>query len=402
MSTKIVDLTNKKNQIIHDATLLVQRGLKTPEDRANYQKMLSDIDVIASDVTTLEVIERKLAANPVTPPTTPTISTAKESPEIRKQKVSTAYRSLLKHGSDSTRIEQRDVLTSNDGAALIPQEFDSAYVSALKFYGPIATLVHQRDASSGAPQKFSISNDVAATMTYLSESTTTSSVEADPTLLSQVPATDTLVTTVKYSIQMLEDANSFESWIRDIAGLRVARAVEYALTLGKDNGSTTVLPNSPTGGVLGSVTTGATTSTLAAGIGYSDLVALAGSVDHAYYVNGAYLASPSVHNYLLGQKDSTSRPYYNVDPDTGLLMINGKPLYVNNAMPAYNAASSPVVLFGDYSRAYAYVNGGGLKIRVLRERYIADTMEGAAVIYTRLGATTLVSGAVKALVTAAS
>ena len=130
-----------------------------------------------------------------------------------------------------------------------------------------------------------------------------------------------MLTTVKYSLQLLEDANGFENWIKDIAGLRVAGAVEYTLTLGKDNGTNTALPNSPTGGLLTNVTTGATTSSLAAGIIYANLVALAGSVDHAYSVNVAYMSSGSVHNYLLTQVDST-----------------GRPSYVNAAMPAYNAA----------------------------------------------------------------
>jgi HK97 family phage major capsid protein len=71
-------------------------------------------------------------------------------------------------------------------------------------------------------------------------------------------------------------------------------------------------------------------------------------------------------------------------------------------MPAFNTASSPAVLFGDFSRAYAYLNGGGIRIRVLRERYVADSMEAAALIYHRLGAAKLISGSVKSLVTAAS
>jgi HK97 family phage major capsid protein len=129
-----------------------------------------------------------------------------------------------------------------------------------------------------------------------------------------------LLTTVKYSLQLLEDANGFENWIKDIAGLRVAGAVEYTLTLGKDNGTNTALPNSPTGGLLTNVTTGATTSSLAAGIIYANLVALAGSVDHVLGYR-AYMSSGSVHNYLLTQVDST-----------------GRPSYVNAAMPAYNAA----------------------------------------------------------------
>jgi HK97 family phage major capsid protein len=397
---KISDLQNRKNQLIADAQVLVNDGKAASVE---YRTILADIDATQETLDLLSRTEKYFESQPKPAPVaSPVVRT--ETREERKAKLSAAYRHYLLHGSKPDAAEQRSLLTSGDtiGGALIPQEFEGVIHDALKFYGPIATLVAQRNANSGRPQKFTISDDTAATMTYIAEDGTSAATQADPTLQSHVPATDALVTTVKYSLQMLEDADSFESFIRDVAGLRCSRAVEYALTLGKDNGTNTTLPNSPTGGLLGSVTTGATTSTLAAGIGYADLIALAGSVDHAYYVNGAYLASPSVHNYLLGQKDSTSRPYYNVDPSTGLLMVNGKPLYVNNAMPAYNAASSPVVLFGDFSRAYAYVNGGGMRIRVLHERYAVDSLQGAAVIYQRLGAAKLVSGAVKALVTAGS
>ena len=402
--SKLNELKDQKVKILSDATTILNRGLNTPTVKAQYEALLEQDTEISESIQMLERIERFMPSLPVVsaPVTAPAIikSERQETTE-RKSALNVAYRSFFRYGYQPNRPEQRDVLTTSDGAVIIPQEFEPAFVSAQKWFGPIATLVKQMKQDSGRPRKVGISDDTTATMTYLPESNTTSGVEADPTLSSVIPGTDTLITTIKYSLQELEDAESLDAFIRDAAGLRVSRAVEYALTLGKDNGSTTALPSSPVGGLLGGISTGATTSTLAAGIGYSDLVGLAGSVDHAYYVNGSYLASPSVHNYLLGQKDSTSRPYYNVDAATGLLMINGKPLYVNNAMPAYNTASSPVVLFGDYSRAYAYLNGGGMKIRVLTERY-AETLELLAVIYQRIGAAKLVSGAVKALVTAAA
>jgi HK97 family phage major capsid protein len=176
------------------------------------------------------------------------------------------------------------------------------------------------------------------------------------------------------------------------------------LTGTTNDGSSTALPNSPTGGFLGFVVEGATTATLAAGIGYTDLVNLAGSVDHSYYVNGSYMASPSVFQYLLGQKDSTSRPYYNVDPDTGLLMINGKPLYVNAAMPAYNAAGSPVCLFGQFSNAWNVLNAG-LRLKVIGnndESPALSFLTRELIIWTRLGQSAGLNNAVKSLVTAAS
>lgn len=361
--------------------------------------MVAEIDLIQGDLDMLARIERHQSQHPAPIPTPAVIKS--ESKDERRARLDTAYRSLFKYGHNPARAEQRDIITSDsDGSAVIPQEY-SGIIEAQRFYGPIATLVTRKDSDTGRSQKWTISDDTAATMTYLPETGSTSALEEDPTLESKIPGADTLLTTVKYSLQELEDSENFDEFLRGIAGLRVSRAIEYALTLGKDNGSNTALPSSPTNGLLGNVVQGAVTANLAAGIGYSDLVALAGSVDHAYYVKGAYMGSPSVHNYFLAQKDSTSRPYYNVDPDTGLLMINGKPLYVNNAMPAYNTASSPVVLFGDFSRAYAYLNGGGMKVRILSERYI-DTLEQAAIIYTRVGAATLVSGAVKSLVTASA
>jgi HK97 family phage major capsid protein len=397
--SKLTDLIERKNSLIANATQMVQAGLKTSEAKEQYRKILADVDDADEMISMLKRVEPFLN---VPAPVVPVAATRdrRESKKQRKANLSNAYRHYLRHGSQPGAPEQRALLTSSGSAgALIPQEFDSVVYDALKYWGPIATMVTHRN-DNNRPQKFTVSDDASATMSYISESGDSTATAADPTLVSYVPATDALVTTVKYSMQMLEDANSFESFIRDIAGLRCARSIEYCLTIGKDNGTNTALPNSPVGGLLGSVSTGATTSTLAAGIGYSDLSNLAASVDHAYYVNGSFMASPSVFQYLLGQKDSTSRPFYNIDPDTGLLMINGKKLIVNAAMPAYNAASSPVVLFGDFSRAYAYV-GTGISIQVLRERYI-DTFEGAAVIHHRLGATKIVSGAVKSLVTAAA
>ena len=402
----ISNLQNKKTKLLADATALVNAGLKTAEQKESYRKLLADADICQSDIDALSRIERAGVLRPATsaPVATPTISVVSDSPEKRRAKLNAAYRHLLRNGYQSNAPEQRDISIASDGTVGIPQEFESAYVSALKFYGPIAALVKSADQSTGRARKFPVSDDTASTMSYLAEDGSSSGLEEDPALFSQIPGTtDSLVTTVLYSFQELNDAFSLESFISDVAGIRVGRAVEYALTLGKDNGTNTALPNSPAGGLLGNVTAGitGTAGTLAAGPTYSLLSQLSASVDHAYRINGAFMASPSVFDFLVEQVESTGRPLYKFDPNSGLLIVAGKPLYVNAAMPSYNAASSPVVLFGDFSRAYAYLNGGGIRIKILSERY-ADQMLGAAVIYHRLAAATLVSNAVKSLVTAAS
>jgi HK97 family phage major capsid protein len=322
-----------------------------------------------------------------------------ENVEERKAKLNAEFRNYLRNGDVK---ELRDITVSNSGA-VVPQEFESAYVSALKFYGPLASIVKVRNSDdSGRASKFTVSDDTASKMKYIAEGSDSTSSAADPTLVSTIPSTDALVTTVKYSLEMLEDAFSLDSFIRDIAGLRVARAVEHALTTGQDQDGV-ALPNQFTGGLLASVPTGATTSTLAAGVKYLDFVALFTSLDAAYVApgKGAFMVSPTTYNYLLTQVTTDNRPFWSFDGTTGLLTILGLPVYKNNAMGSYNTASTQAVLCGDFSSAYAYLNGGGIKIKVLNERYI-DTHEGAAVIYHRLGGAKLVSGAVKALVTAAS
>ena len=93
-----------------------------------------------------------------------------------------------------------------------------------------------------------------------------------------------------------------------------------------------------------------------------------------------------------------------MDPVTGLLMINGKPLYVNAAMPAYNVASSPIVLFGDYSKAWNVLNAG---LRLIsagnnNESPALSFLTRELIVWTSLGQSAGLSSAVKALVTASS
>jgi HK97 family phage major capsid protein len=408
--SNIATLTEKRNGLLARATELATQGLSTPARKEEYKRLLNESDQLSSDIALHNQINRSLDNNRSHQEKPAPVSTevqAQITPEQRRANRDRAYRHFLRNGYQPSAVEQRDItFAGTDDGALISQDFDKAYVAAQRWAGPIATLVKNRKiADAGRPTKFTVSDDTASTMTYLSESGSTSGLEADPALNSTIPGTDTLVSTVLYSFQELEDANDLEQFLRDLAFVRASRAIEYALTLGKDNGTNTALPNSPSGGLLGNVDAGVTQSSgdLSAGPTLAQLAALAGSVDHAYYAapGSGFMASPSVFNLLITQTDTTGRSLYTFNPETGLLMIAGKPLYVNNAMPAYNAASSPVVLFGDYSKSYAFLNGGGLRVRILSERY-ADQLLGAAVIYQRLGAATLVPGAVKALVSAAS
>ena len=138
---------------------------------------------------------------------------------------------------------------------------------------------------------------------------------------------------------------------------------------------------------------------------YTQLAALAGSVDKAYRADpdAGFLVSENTYTALTQVLDSTGRPLYNHDPNTNYLMIAGKPVYVASeaAMPDYTTGGGVnSVLFGSFSHLYATIQSD-IRIQILRERF-SDVMEQAAVISVRLGAAALLANSVKAITTPAS
>lgn len=336
------------------------------------------------------------------------ITSSQAQAELRN-KVNAAARVFFRNGASALNKENRDLLTTSDtaGGALVSQAFDSAFVEASKFNGNVWNMVHRKDSENGEPTKFVTSDPTGQTFSLAGQGSTSARSKAQqPTMFSDVTDTDTLLTSVVYSVQELDDAFDLESFLMRTAGLAVSRARELAVTLGTTNdGTNTALPNSPSGGMLAGVSAGVTqaSGTLAAGPTYAQLSTLAGSVDRSYYQNGAFMASPSVETFLRSQVDSTGRPLYQIGDD-GLLVVAGRKLFPNTGMAAAGTASAPLVLFGDYSRFYSVLNAGGIKIKVVMNDAspALNMLTRMMIIYTRLGATTGVSNAVKALVSAAS
>jgi HK97 family phage major capsid protein len=408
----IADIQAKKNKLIADATELLNRGLSTPEIRASYKKLLSQADDAQHDLDVLMRVERAFpyaAPALATKPAPAVIEVIPESKERRQAKLNASARHFFRHGLRPNAPEQRALLTTSDaaGGALVAQAFDEAFVEASKFFGPIWNLIHRKDSEKGEPTKFVVSDSTNQTFSLVSEGTTSaSSVAEQPTIFSDVASTDTLVSSFIYSVQELDEAFDLTEFLTRNAGLAVSRARETAVTLGITNdGTSTALPSSPTGGLLAGVSAGVTqtSGTLAAGVTYAQLSTLAGSVDRSYYETGAFMASPSVESFLKAQVSTTGKPLYKVGDD-GLLVIQGRKLFPNAAMSPAGTASKPLVLFGDYSRFYSVLNTG-VRIKVISNddgspalSYLTREM----IVYTRIGATTGVSTSVKALVSAAS
>jgi HK97 family phage major capsid protein len=294
--------------------------------------------------------------------------------------------------------------SDSTGGALVSQSFDDVFIEASKYYGPIFNMVHRKDAETGDPTKFVVSDSTNQNFTLLAEGSSASGIKQQPTLFSDIVDTDSLVSSFVYSVQEASDSFDLFSFLNRQAGMAVGRMREKLVTLGQDGPGTT-LPNSA-GGLLANVPTGVTSpsGTLAAGPSYQELVALGGSVDRSYWVNGSYMASPSVETFLRQQVTTTGSPFYPLDPDTGLILISGRPLIPNASMPPIGTPSAPIVTFGTYDAFWNVLNTG-IRIKVIGN---SDGNPSLAfltrqmVIWTRVGQSIGLSNSVKALVSSSS
>jgi HK97 family phage major capsid protein len=405
----IFQLRSKRDESIRKAeTILTSKGANSAE----YKDVKADIDSMNELIQLQERAGINTSSAPAPTPApipAPTIITVTS--EARAKKVTEAARQFFRHGMNHVNQEQRDLLTTGDtiGGALNSQFFDDVFQQAAKYYGPVWTMVNRKDDAVGNPAKFPVTSDVDRTFSLATEGTTSAlSVNQDPIVFSDVINTDTILSAVVYSRQEVEDAYDLEAWLMSIAGTAVSRAWEHAVTLSQTNdGTNTALPSSTAGGLLAVAAANPgvtqTTGTLAAGITTANLQALAGSVDRAYYQNGSFMASPSVETFLRSQVDSTGRQLYCIDPNTGYLIIAGRPLVPNVAMPANGTASKPLVIFGDYSKAWNVLNAG-LRLKVISSDgspvLAYNTRE--LIMWSRLGQSAGVSNAVASLISAAS
>jgi HK97 family phage major capsid protein len=379
------ELRKQIAKLLVDQQALVLGGLNST-NREAFDKRQKDIDQLEADVQRVEALETRAAAHEdreadkrsFTPsPRTSGVGTPEMGADEKRSKINSAFRSYALSGFNGMRREERDLLTTADGTggALIPQLFDGALYSALKFYGPTASLVKQRKTGNGGnPLKLSIANDTANGLTLLATEGTSGPAETDPLFQSKLLGVDTVTGgLVKVSFQELEDSYfDLGTWLEEAFGKRYARGLESAVTLGKDSAGT-MLPN--VAALTSQAVVAETTSTLAAGIGWTDLTAAFGALDPAYLADPKWLMSSNTRSYLIGLRDGFGRPYFTPDPsgDKPFQKLMGYDIVLNQSMPSMGANAVPII-FGSLQDAYLLRTEGQPFLLRLSERY-ADTLE---------------------------
>jgi HK97 family phage major capsid protein len=404
------DLKFQRNKLLTDMQAIGVAGFTT-ESRASFDKMNKRVEELEADIQRAELLEaRALEQSQFTRSARPGQMNGglaggadMSDPEQRSKASKKAFLQFARGGVGALNSEQRDLIsTSSNGESLIPQAFNAELIAALKYYGPIASLVRQRITdNNGSPIKVSLANDTANGLVLLGTEGTTVPPETDPAFQSAIMGVDTLSAgLIKVSFQELEDSYfDLDSWIREAFGIRYARGLERAVTLGVD-GLGNALPNTVTGGLAGSAVVGDTTATVADGIGWNDLSTAYGALDPAYTTDKAvWQMNSNTRAYLVGLKDGFGRPFFQPDPsmDSPFARLMGYRVVINQSLPNMGANATPI-LFGDPSAAFLLRTDGQPKVLRLSERF-ADTLEVGFFLWLRAGAISIVaSGAPNPLV----
>jgi HK97 family phage major capsid protein len=396
--SKLSDLIQQKSSLIANATEMVQRGLKTAEDKAAYNKVLASVDEADEMITMLKRVENVLPKSaPV--PTAPAASRGgRESKKVRRAKINAAFRSYLQ-GQNTPEV--RALIDSTDG--LLPQEFSGVLTEALKTYFPV--LSYANVVYSSRSIKATKVDDTANGLTLIATEGD-SLIEADPTFASILVDLDNLsLGIVKFSNEILSDSHfDLEKLLTNLLSSRYGRGLEKAVTLGTDSAGT-ALPNS-SGGLVTLAHTATTTATTASSIGWADLVATYDALDPAYLPRAIFQMSSKTRNYLAGLKTSDGRPYFTPNPISGGLdSILGCDVVINQSLASPTAgvfaANSKPILFGDMNSAVQVVTSG-LRIQPLFRQRFGELNMSAITGYTRVGVGSLQPGALQALKIAAA
>lgn len=358
-----------------------QKGFNT-ESRAAFDKIDADVNALEADEKRyLLAEERESRSNEFVRSPRPgqmsnTSGGFHGQEGEQRDLVNKAFRTWARTG----QFESRDLLTTSDatGGALIPQLFNDELINAVKFYGPTASLVKNKVTdNNGAPMKVVRADDTEHGLVLLSMEGTSVPPESDPAFQSVLVSTDTISGGMtKISFQEMEDSSfNLDTAIREYFGVRYGRGMEVAVTKGTDSAGTT-LPNQFAGGLLAAAQVGATTATLAGGIGWTDLMAVFSALDPAFTVNAKWFMSATTRAYLISLRDGFGRPYFTPDPsgDNPMSKILGFDVVINQALPTYAAVNNTPILFGAPEKAYMLRTDGQPSVLRLNERF-ADSLE---------------------------
>lgn len=309
-----------------------------------------------------------------------------------------AYMTFLRDGSHSLTQEQRQILarypadmgkgferraqaTSPDSAGgfAIPEGFAGFVTETMQDFSGLLgaaggvngpTLL---PTASGNLIPFPTNDDTGNAGTILAEN---AAVPEQDTVFGQRTLTAYMYTSrlIRVSLQLLQDeAINLESYLGNILGKRIGRALSPHLAAGTGTGQPT--------GISVAATDAGVNMSVAAGITYGNLLDIEHGLDPAYRQRGAQWAfNDATLRLIKGLLDANNRPIW-LPGDTGSLAdnaagptLNGYGYVIDQGMDSLAVGDRPIV-FGDLSEYYIRQVLGVTLFR-FNERYMDNLQIG--------------------------
>lgn len=371
-----------------------ENGNLSAEQRATFEKMEKDIDVLGQDIERIEkheARERELAAS------TGTIAGKRETAEQpnsdeKKKAERDAFKAYLRFGMNRLTDEQRDLMAARytegsvenraqgtnvdtAGGYLVPDEFRPVVEKALLDFGGMRQARTTKISTAAGNDLFiPTMNDTSNVGALVGENKahTTQDISLGQKKLGAYLYSSKIV---KVSRQLLQDsAVDVVSLIGAAFGERLGRIQNTHFTTGDGASKPYGLAATAASGVAGA--TGQTASII-----YNDFVDLFHSVGSAYRAQAQWMFADSSLKIIRKLKDGEGRPLWQPglavgEPST----ILGKGYVINDDVAAM-AASAKSVFFGDFSRYWIRDVQDMIVLR-LDERY-ADNLQVGFLAFSR-------------------
>lgn len=332
----LIDMQEKRNRLMHEATAIMKNESATAEQRAKATAIITEVDALDIDIRTAERVaafeeEQRNALNTATRPS-PT------SAEERNVEERDALRHYMKTG------EKRDILTSgNTGGALIPQSFAPEIVEAQKAWGGLYNIVSVWETENGSPMKTSLVNATGTLMVPTAEGVAPGT--NDPTATSITISTEDVEGMIKVSLDELQDAAfDLDAFIKNVFGSGYFRSLSNLIVTGSTSGN---IQSVVTGYSANKVTSAATGA-----VAYADLVSTYAALDPGYLQNASWVMNSATRANLMGLVDTLGRPLFIPAPTAGAFdTLLGRPVVLSQGHDSVAASKTPIQ-FGDFNAGY--------------------------------------------------
>ncbi len=360
MSVRSKELREARAKLIADAQALLN-GNATAENRAKFDTMMADANVMKGDIDRYEAVEaaqaelRGTVVPPNAQPGNRENATDPAAVEARNKKHAAAFRSYLIRGDRQGLAEFRDdtnpmnVATGSEGGFFVPQGFQYEIETALKAFGGMREVARLLPTATGNTLSWPNSNDTGTVGEIVNENTAVDSAIASIGHVN-LGAYKYSTKMVQVSLELVQDsAFDIESYLKEQFVIRLGRITNTHFT----NGTGTAQPTgilAVTGGATQGVTiTGDTVNSGSdiATVGYNDLVSIEHSIDPAYRKGAKFMFADSTLKAIKKLTDTLGRPLFvpglaEKAPDT----ILGYQFQVNQDMPALGSNAKPVIFGG--------------------------------------------------------